>query len=82
VTTAALSADRLFTTAYNAALQAATAVMYSEGYRSHSLGHHSTAFEFLREAMGAEIVSLAALQEARTFASMARAWIRDRHPEL
>lgn len=55
----ALSADRRFATAYNAALQAATAVMYSEGYRAHSLGHHSTAFEFLREAMGAEIVSLA-----------------------
>ena len=55
----ALSADRRFATAYNAALQAATAVMYSEGYRAHGAGHHSTAFEFLKEAMGPDIASLA-----------------------
>jgi len=55
----ALSADRRFATAYNAALQAAIAVMSSEGYRAHNLGHHSTAFEFLQEAMGTEIASLA-----------------------
>lgn len=55
----ALSADRRFATAYNAALQAATAVMYSEGYRAHNLGHHSTVFEFLGEAMGTEVASLA-----------------------
>ena len=55
----ALSADRRFATAYNAALQTAIAVMYSEGYRAHNLGHHSTTFEFLQEAMGAEIASLA-----------------------
>lgn len=41
----ALSADRRFATAYNAALQAATAVMYSEGYRAHGTGHHSTTSE-------------------------------------
>lgn len=55
----ALSADRRFATAYNAALQAATAVMYSEGYRAHGIGHHSTTFEFLKEAMGPNITSLA-----------------------
>jgi len=55
----ALSADRRFATAYNAALQAATAVMYSEGYRAHGIGHHSTPFEFLKEAMGPDITSLA-----------------------
>jgi hypothetical protein len=49
---AAISADRRFATAYNAALQAATAVMYSEGYRAHGIGHRSTTFEFLKEAMG------------------------------
>ena len=55
----ALSADRRFATAYNAVLQAATAVMYSEGYRAHGIGHHSTTFEFLKEAMGPGITSLA-----------------------
>jgi uncharacterized protein (UPF0332 family) len=55
----ALSADRRFATAYNAALQAATAVTYSEGYRAHGIGHHSTTFEFLKEAMGPGITSLA-----------------------
>jgi len=55
----ALSADRRFATAYNAALQAATAVMYSEGYRAHGIGHHSTTFEFLKEAMSPGITSLA-----------------------
>ena len=55
----ALSADRRFATAYNAALQAATAVMYNEGYRAHGIGHHSTTFEFLKEAIGPEMSALA-----------------------
>jgi len=55
----ALSADRRFATAYNAALQAATAVMYSEGYRAHGTGHHLTTFEFLKEAMCPDIASSA-----------------------
>lgn len=55
----ALSADRRFATAYNAALQAATAVMYSEGYRSQSVGHHATVFEFLKEALGPDFHDLA-----------------------
>jgi uncharacterized protein (UPF0332 family) len=44
----ALSADRRFATAYNAALQAATAMMYAEGYRASGGSHHRTAFEFLK----------------------------------
>jgi uncharacterized protein (UPF0332 family) len=55
----ALSADRRFATAYNAALQAATAVMYSEGYRAHGIGHHSTTFQFLKEVMDPEMGALA-----------------------
>jgi uncharacterized protein (UPF0332 family) len=55
----ALSADRRFAIAYNAALQAATAVMYSEGYRAHSVGHHSSVFAFLGEAMGGDTSQLA-----------------------
>jgi uncharacterized protein (UPF0332 family) len=55
----ALSADRRFAIAYNAALQAATAVMYSEGYRAHGVGHHSTTFQFLKEAMDPEMSALA-----------------------
>jgi len=55
----ALSADRRFATAYNAALQAATAVMYSEGYRAHGIGHHSTTFQFLKEVMDPEMSALA-----------------------
>ena len=50
----ALSADRRFATAYNAALQAATAVMYSEGYRAGNIGHHAIVFEFLDEALGSD----------------------------
>jgi len=55
----ALSADRRFATAYNAALQAATAVMYSEGYRAHGGGHHAVVFAFLGEAMGSDMAQLA-----------------------
>jgi len=42
-----LSADRRFATAYNAALQLTTILMYSHGYRAVSQGHHKTSFEFL-----------------------------------
>ncbi len=56
---AALSADRRFATAYNAVLQAATAMMYSEGYRAHSVGHHAVVFAFLGEAIDGEVAQLA-----------------------
>ena len=51
---AGLSVDRRFATAYNAVLQAATVVMYAEGYRSHGSGHHATTFAFLRAVPGAD----------------------------
>ncbi len=50
----ALSSDRRFATAYNAALQAATAMMYAEGYRTAGTGHHRTAFEFLKAISASE----------------------------
>jgi uncharacterized protein (UPF0332 family) len=105
-----LSADRRFATAYNAALQTATAVMYSEGYRAHNVGHHAIVFEFLDEAMGSAVPQLAGyfddcrrkrnradyvgvggisttevedlLNEAQSFAMLARQWIHAHHPEL
>jgi uncharacterized protein (UPF0332 family) len=53
-----LSPDRRFATAYNAILQAARALMLSEGYRSHGMGHHATTFDFLAEALGEEYTEL------------------------
>ncbi len=55
----ALSADRRFVTAYNAALQASTAVMYAEGYRTAGSGHHRTTFEFLKAVSASEFGDLA-----------------------
>jgi uncharacterized protein (UPF0332 family) len=55
----ALSADRRFATAYNAALQAATAMMYAEGYRTSGVGHHRTTFGFLKGISAAEFGDLA-----------------------
>ena len=40
----ALSADRRFATAYNAALQTAKMVIACAGYRVTGLGHHQTTF--------------------------------------
>ena len=51
---AALSADRRFATAYNAALQAANMAIGCAGYRVTSkTGHHKIAFESMRLALGA-----------------------------
>ena len=49
---AALSADRRFATAYNAALQTATMAMACAGYRTSGLGHHQTTFEAAELALG------------------------------
>lgn len=49
-----LSADRRFATAYNAVLQAATAVLRCRGYRSTGLWHHATTFQALRDILGKE----------------------------
>lgn len=53
-----LSTDRRFATAYNAALQTAMVVLYCEGYRTTGLGHHATAFEFVRMSMGRSVEAL------------------------
>src|SRR6056297_2760621 len=47
-----LSDDRRFATAYNAALQCATAVVFCSGYRTHGAGHHFTVFEASKIIMG------------------------------
>jgi len=50
----AISADRRFATAYNAALQLAASVLYASGYRTGKTGHHWVTFKILPEVMGAE----------------------------
>ena len=47
-----VSTDRRFATAYNAALQCATIVMYCEGYRTRGEGHHGATLAFPRIALG------------------------------
>jgi hypothetical protein len=49
---AAVSADRRFATAYNAALQTATMAIACSGYRSSGIGHHQTTFEAAELALG------------------------------
>ena len=52
---AALSADRRFATAYNAALQAGTIVVACSGYRvSARAGHHAVTFEAAALVLGAQ----------------------------
>jgi uncharacterized protein (UPF0332 family) len=56
---AALSADRRFATAYNAALQAATIAIACSGYRvSARSGHHKVTFEAAALAIGQTAVVL------------------------
>ena len=50
---AKLSADRRFSTTYNAALQLATIALHAAGYRAGGAGHHWTTFHVLPEIMGA-----------------------------
>lgn len=55
----ALSADRRFATAYNAALQAATIVIACSGYRvSARVGHHQVTFEAAEVALGSKAAAL------------------------
>jgi len=54
-----LSSDRRFATAYNAALQVATALMHCLGYRAKSEAHHYTTFNFLRDSLGGKYRELA-----------------------
>jgi hypothetical protein len=48
----AISSDRRFAIAYEAALQLATITVYASGYETHGTGHHFNTFEALRETMG------------------------------
>lgn len=50
----AVSADRRFAIAYNAALQLATIVLYCKGYKAVGLGQHFTVLQTLKETMGQE----------------------------
>ena len=52
---AALSADRRFATAYNAALQLATMILYAAGYRTTGASHHWTTLQALPEVMGSSV---------------------------
>jgi uncharacterized protein (UPF0332 family) len=47
-----ISTDRRFATAYNAALQLATMVLYASGYRAGKPGHHWVTLKVLPEVMG------------------------------
>ncbi len=47
-----LSSDRKFATAYNAALQLGTILLYCKGYKPKGAGHHFTVFQAIREIMG------------------------------
>jgi uncharacterized protein (UPF0332 family) len=49
----AISADRRFAIAYEAALQLATITVYASGYETRGTGHHFNTFQALRETMGA-----------------------------
>ena len=56
---AAISADRRFATAYNAALQAANMAIACAGYRiTAKVGHHAVSLEGSRLAVGAPATSL------------------------
>ncbi|MHB1323333.1 MAG: SAV_6107 family HEPN domain-containing protein [Coriobacteriia bacterium] len=55
----ALSADRRFATAYNAALQPATVVLRAEGYRTQGVARHHTTFEALAVVLGKEMSATA-----------------------
>jgi hypothetical protein len=48
----AVSADRRFAIAYEAALELATITLYCNGYETYGAGHHFTTFQALKETMG------------------------------
>ncbi|HXF28307.1 MAG TPA: hypothetical protein VN457_00525, partial [Chlamydiales bacterium] len=51
-----LSLDRRFATAYNAALQLASIVLYASGYRAKAaVGHHWVTLQILPELMGRDM---------------------------
>ena len=54
----ALSLDRRFATAYNAALQLATVALHAAGYRTGGQGHHWATLHVLPEIMGSKTQKL------------------------
>lgn len=52
----ALSADRRFATAYNAALQLATIVLRAQGLQTRGVSHHHTTIILLPEFLGDDLV--------------------------
>lgn len=54
-----LSNDRKFATAYNAVLQAATILLYCNGYKTKGAGHHFTTFQCIKYILGKEYNDLA-----------------------
>lgn len=59
----ALSADRKFATAYNAALQSAKMAIACAGFRVVGQGHHQTTFEAVELAVGPGVAKLTAYFE-------------------
>ena len=55
----AVSVDRRFATAYNAALQCATIALRAEGYRTVGAGHHWTTFAALPAILGSKLQTTA-----------------------
>ena len=60
----ALSADRRFATAYNAALQLSKMVIACAGYRVTGTGHHRTTFEAMELVLGPSESGLSAYFDA------------------
>jgi uncharacterized protein (UPF0332 family) len=54
-----LSADRRYSTAYNAILQSATILLYCKGYRPKGIGHHFIVFEAMKEILSKDYHELA-----------------------
>ena len=54
-----LSVDRKFATAYNAALQGATILLYCRGYKPRGVGHHFIVFQAMKDIMGKGYYDLA-----------------------
>ena len=54
-----LSVDRKFATAYNAALQGATILLYCRGYKPRGVGHHFIVFQAMKDIMGKDYYDLA-----------------------
>jgi uncharacterized protein (UPF0332 family) len=54
-----LSVDRKFATAYNAALQSATILLYCSRYKPRGIGHHFVVFQAMKDIMGKAYYDLA-----------------------